>query len=324
MLDDDVPRNERGYGRGPRDRRDLGSYVLERHPPDVEACTRRSRAHAQHYDRGCCQRRVSVRLRSHGERARGEAVAGELEPGDAEKRSGTGLWGRGHGLRFARVRSMRAAAASRNLLDRVVRRLGGPRFMCSAITTSPLVPTPVTTFRRVVGNLEPRVGAMGRGRRAAPSARPALLLRASNRRRWRRVAGRADLAAAICKQCGTAAAWLANKEMHKRRPVVTVPHTAFLTKRVVYESVAREFQLRHRFQEEQLISCSCGTVLPAASARLDGRFQYASESPSPCRTRRKALCRAERHTLSGSCIHAGMSRCPCSTRQTSTWSGCST
>lgn len=33
---------------------------------------------------------------------------------------------------------------------------------------------------------------------------------------------------------------------------------------------------------------------------------------------------ANLHASPGSCIHAGMSRWPCSTRQTSTWSGCST
>ena len=41
------------------------------------------------------------------------------------------------------------------------------------------------------------------------------------------------------------------------------------------------------------------------------------------RTRRYAR-RSDRHTASGSCIHAGISRCPCSTRQTSIWSGRST
>jgi hypothetical protein len=143
---------------------------------------------------------------------------------------------------------MRAAAASRNLLDRVVRRLSGPLFHVERHHHFSAGADAGHDVRRVIGSLEPRVGAMGRGRRAAPSARPALFLRASNRRHSRRVAGRADLAAATCKQCGTAAAWLANNEMHKRRPVVTVPHTAFLTKRVAYESVAREFQLRHRFQ----------------------------------------------------------------------------
>jgi hypothetical protein len=41
------------------------------------------------------------------------------------------------------------------------------------------------------------------------------------------------------------------------------------------------------------------------------------------RTRRYAR-RSDRHTSSGSCIHAGMSRWPCSTRQTSMWPGRST
>lgn len=42
------------------------------------------------------------------------------------------------------------------------------------------------------------------------------------------------------------------------------------------------------------------------------------------RRARRYAWRSDRHTPSGSCIHAGISRWPCSTRQTSMWSGRST
>jgi hypothetical protein len=52
---------------------------------------------------------------------------------------------------------------------------------------------------------------------------------------------------------GTAAVWLANNDMRERRPLVTVPDAVFLAERVVYESVARAYQLRSPIAGEQLI-----------------------------------------------------------------------
>lgn len=61
-----------------------------------------------------------------------------------------------------------------------------------------------------------------------------------------------------------------------------------------------------------------------AKCSPDTALRDINESVCAARPQWLAHGQASRHASPGSCIHAGMSRCPCSTRQTSTWSGCST